>query len=258
MSKKFSKRMKKYVIALALLLMAIAVVIIAIMVKKAPPSNVKDALGRPPLWNTLYIYQQYDQLKTKTGALFTANEIVPSADTVSDHLYDTEAFGYDSSKKEHRLAVKVHRMKGYSEEAVLAAQYAGNSSFYLFKNTEYAPRTFGQLVADLNLQNTAVIREAQSKDERGKPVQHAITDTAACWALLQECADAPCAENAQAPADEIIIFFTLDMLFAPEVGTPCFAVSPTGSLTTNVFGSLYTFEIGTAQAEKMIEALITE
>lgn len=249
------------IVLLILLLVVVAAIGFAIGWFTAPrndsPSPTDTAIGRPTPWAERPVYRKYNRLETADESLFFASEseyTVPE-EMVHVFLYDTEIIGRDDTDPlnaiERRIAAKVYSVKSFNSEVVLAVKYEGQDAFYLFKKTPYKPSTFAVLLEDLNLRSFATLTDVR-KDENGSTTRYEV-DAEACWALLAECVDAPLV-NAQIPGN-VGIFFTMPIVFEASHSSPVFAISEKGYLSTNAQGTLLTFEIGTAQAEKMINAL---
>ena len=129
-----------------------------IYISSAPANNSSSFTSsvsedyRVPHWDELDINGQYTSFKWQGCAYDTAGAEI-SAEKLGEFLGETTASGVDEyTDEKHEITVSVYPIAKINEKTALAVQFPENEKFYVYYNQNYTPRTLGDFIDDLNLE----------------------------------------------------------------------------------------------------------
>ena len=126
-------------------------------------SSVQEVVELPH-WDELDINGQYTRFEWQGNAYDTAGTEIP-AEKLGELLGETTASGVDEyTDEKHETKVSVYPIDKINEKTALAVKFDNSENCYVYYNENYVPRTLGDFIDDLNL------------DENLK-----ISDTAICY-----------------------------------------------------------------------------
>ena len=162
-----------------------------------------------------------------------------------------EAFGYDIyTDSQYSKAFDVYAIQGVEKTVMVAVQM--DSSFYVFRNTEYdPPNTFGEMINLYSMKEYVTFEQFGITENREETNWYILEEDAALWSVLESCQDAPfIEEDPWSESWDHKISFTI---ISEELGIykQGFMVSRDGYVQTNIFEWAYTFYIGPEKSEEI-------
>lgn len=149
-------------------------------VTEAPATQTSE-IAVVPRWEEAPCYWQYPGLSFDNVSYATTGVPIDPALT-GEALGEAVSSGYDTyTDVTHTQTVSVFRIGNIKPECAVAAVLADGNT-YAYVNARYTPGTLGQLIADLDLKNTARFGEAYLTERK--------TDGGAVFVRFNDCDDA--------------------------------------------------------------------
>ena len=114
--------------------------------------NENNEIPKVTEWDKMSLVMKYPSVSYNGSKYFGKNRSLSESDIGKfiDALYTT---GYDEQNDVyHETEVSLYSIRGISVECAVAAKYESASRYYVYVNTEYNPKTLGEFIDDLNLQ----------------------------------------------------------------------------------------------------------
>lgn len=163
------------------------------------------------------------------------------------------AIGYDgvNADKKYTAEFKAYKLKDIAQSRFVAVKM--EDSYYVFMSDKYAPpSTLGELMNDVNLQNTVELNCFSENGDSPDSSHFALTNDDYVWEVLSECRNAPFVEEQMWTAtgrNYLSFTITSEALGVYKVAL---YITEDGYLWTNAFDYQYLFNIGKEAAGKII------
>ena len=233
----------------------------------ASSGQIREDLAQVPEWEDRAVYDQYTNM-TVDGIAYYGIDKTVDQEEIGEFLSETTAVGYDEcdtdymrkygTMKEYQITVKVYSLKSINKGCLLAVQYPGYDGYYVFE-ASYTPASFGQLIDDLNLEETLQIEGVFYEDAVYEMPEAVV------WDFLQDIRAAKYADpyvtrvfNGKMGIKVTIPFLkaideTKDTMDLRDL---YIGISKEGYIITNIYGALRAFDIGEEKANTFIDNVL--
>lgn len=121
-------------------------------------SSVQEVVELPH-WDELDINGQYTRFEWQGYAYDTAGVGI-SAENLGEFLGEATASGVDEyTDEKHETKVSVYPIDKINEKTALAVKFDNSENCYVYYNQNYVPRTLGEFIDDLNLDENLKISD---------------------------------------------------------------------------------------------------
>ena len=216
-----------------------------------------------PRWEDMEIYEQYSNIQWDPLEYQARRSEVPG-DRLGAQLAAITARGWDeyadiaSEDANRSINATVYEIAGISSECAVAVQYEGTDTCYAAVNSYYRPETLGQLIRDLDLQNTLIFNFVSY--EYKKPISGTYAeirfenvDSEKIWAMLLSD---PAAENEyddldlEQPKEVLDISVSVPLLGYENISI---SVRENGYVITNILDTGKKFFIGEENTQALVD-----
>lgn len=217
------------------------------------PTTTTTAVGDVPpevwyeqKWDDKPVWQQFPQFD-RNQQQYTLRDVTVPADKIGDYLGDVTLHGYDVyTDTAYTRSGKLYRIRGISDACAVALQYAGRTDYFPATNSQYAPATLEQLIADLSLREHLRVGTVYHsyRDEEGTlhDVHYNGLTVEKVWELLMENTALPNEYDWQHQWQEkIAVSIDMPLLGYTNVSL---SLSKDGYMRTNLLDTEKTFFIG--------------
>ena len=134
-------------------------------------SGSASEIAEVPRWEDLEIYAQYSELLLDQVEYQAGKGEVPT-ERLGENLGSVTARGWDEyaaiagEDANRYCGATLYEIQNISVQCAVAVQYEGTETCYAAVNSSYRPKTLGQFVEDLDLQNTLVVNWASLDYEK--------------------------------------------------------------------------------------------
>ena len=208
-----------------------------------------------PLWRDMSTSQKFSEFSMGNMRYSSQNTLIE--ETNIDKAVGSALFsGYDIYEdKTYKTDGSVYTIKNISDKCALAVRFSGEEAYYVYINSEYSPETLGQLIEDIDMNNTVSFGKAYQDvtDEKTYTnIIYADFDDCVIWEMLLSDTDI---KNIQFDRfHEIIASVSVDI---PLLGYKNISLGVTkdGYLITNILNTQKCFFIGKEKAEAFSDYL---
>lgn len=105
------------------------------------------------IWDEINVNEQFNIVEYANIRYYT-NSIETTANLIEKQLENRTLSGHDDVKPEleHTKEATIYKIKGINTKCAIAIQFENKGNYYIYVNQDYVPKTLGELVNDLNLQ----------------------------------------------------------------------------------------------------------
>ena len=202
-------------------------------------------------WEYKTIYEKYGAMVFEEEEFTTRTKVVDIS-LLGDVLGNCEAKGYDSNaKKEYTQTFEVRKIKGISEEKLVAVGLG--SEFYVYMHNKYEPQsTLGEFLDCYDLTQSLEFRRFTTYEGYTEKGYYNLKNDDKIWQFLSECRDAEFIEDDSwncTGRNYISFTATSEALGAYK---KVVYVTEDGYVWTNIFNWAYIYYIGEDAAGQII------
>ncbi len=270
-NKHFKPWMKRGMIAACLALLVVAVSVILPLTQRQPETYsvslggivreykkmdvTEESAAIVWPWEARTVYEQYTLLYFN-GEEYTGGGAAVSDSFLGESLGEYEVVGYEDlvDGKEHRRTFEVRQIQGISADFMVAVCMEGQG--YVFRNDATVPPSeLGDLLDGYSMANVLNLNRFALCEGLEEKAYYTLEDDGYIWQILSQCRSAPfVAEEAPWNMGETGTYLSFTATSEPlGVYKRAFYVREDGYISTNVFQSLYTYQIGEAAARQIME-----
>ena len=185
-----------------------------------------------------------------------------SGNISADHICESLGKQVITAKTENgeiSSNAELFSIKDISSDAMIAVKLEGNDSIYIYNNQEYMPKTLGDFINALGIEQYAAMNSAEYSDfSNGYELRNYYGfDTELIINTLMDKSDAVCYKYSDLPmykvTPKINIICDMNEIVPLKAG---FGISQKGYLTTNLTGGGLGFYIGEDKATEVIDKIV--
>ena len=198
-------------------------------------------------WDERSIVEKFPGFKWNTTVFeYHVNDKSMEETAVGEFITDVTATGYDVyTDTTYTQTVHLYAVHGIAPAAAVAIQYDGDRVYYPACNGDYTPATLGDLIRDLNLEQTLQVNgvyfEYRDADYNFHDTKYSGLTKDTMWQMLLSDATLPNVYDQQMGFwDTIDVSVSIPLLGISHV----ISVSETGYLFTNMLSTGKAFYVG--------------
>lgn len=207
-----------------------------------PPFADGDEIAALPFWEDMSISQQYGTILYH-GARYTTQTTALPDGMAGERIAGSQATGFDVNRDQQKqIDAELFAISGISPACAVAAKLGDSEGYYVYVNTDYRPDTLGQLIDNLDLENTLIFGSVYGFGMRYEGAEHAML-----WELLLSERSAENTEDIREKLNEISVSIDIPLLGYRNISI---GITAEGYLTTNILGTGKYFYLGTEKTEQ--------
>jgi len=222
--------------------------------KHMPPAQFSEAAI---MWQWEYLTpeEKYTAMQLR-GKDFRSKGSSINAELLDESLGFFEVTGFDTyTERQYKYETEVFSIKGISEELLVAVALGEN--YFVFGLNEYEPpQRLGEILDNYSLLPNISFDRFDIFENKKKVGHQQLTDEAFIKEILSSCRDAEFLENAEWRSEEGKYLGFVITSEALGVYKRVIYITDQGYLKTNIFDYEYTFNIGKAKAQQIIDYAI--
>ena len=135
------------------------------------------------LWDKAPITTKYPSMQWNGGTYASRGRAELNGQVLKQVLGTATLQGFDGDPS-HKTTVQVMPIRGIAPDAAVAVQFPGNAMYYAYVCQTYAPKTLGQMIADLRLKENCTFTGASGCGGSYAATVYSAPAESEVWKLL--------------------------------------------------------------------------
>lgn len=201
-----------------------------------------------PNWDEKTMTQKFPEFSWNDD-MYRLQDAEISPEYVDDEEADISLSGYDIyTDTQYSITAHLHKIANISEKCAVAVRFENYDNYYVYINNNYFPATLGELIENLDLENTISLNYVYLKDNLSTLSEQA--NESEVISFLTENRDCEYISD-DFPYKKMVTFSTNIELLG--IYNKSITISDNGYLITNILDWQYNFYIGEEKANQFLE-----
>lgn len=221
-------------------------------------SLIQDSITIETPWEEQIVCQQFNSFDYNNST-YSSRDTKILDNMIENELYSTILTGYDSINDIfYKKSATIYSIENYSQNCVVAIKFEEDTDYYVYINLNYIPTTLGQLINDLNLEETMIFNsvwyEYEKNNSETDTIEFPNVSCEIIWDMLLDDTSVKNIQNETISYDKIIDI-NLDIAQLGYKDITIF-LSSDGYLIIDIFNERYNFYIGKEKVENFVNYII--
>lgn len=221
-------------------------------------TNALGEIGYVPKWDEQTVSEQFSEFEYNS-ARYSTRVVEIDAENIGNPLGQVELKGYDIyTDTTYTAKGTIYEITDISSECAMALQFEGRTDYYVYVSSWYRPKTLGEFIDVLNLQETLSFGKAHYKFYTGDNdyvnIEFEDFDDRIVWDMLLSDREL---ENVYSDKEMYINVMSVSVDI-PLLGYEniSLGVTENGYLVTNILNTGKAFYIGEEKVQEFIDFII--
>ena len=122
-------------------------------IKEVKKGEISTGLPKSLKWDEKSITQKFHSLNIFDNTYDSCKE---ESNDIEKVLGQTNLTGHDNYENvDYVVNANVYKVEDFPEKCIIAVQFEGDNTYYVYRNSFYRPETLGEFIEDLNLKDIA-------------------------------------------------------------------------------------------------------